>query len=153
MREHLTLATLKQFLGYGAVGLLNTALSFLLINLGMAATGATNGPIFILISLIVFIVLVFHSFLWNRFLIFKRENPRELHREYTAFFLVTGFTSLVNLFILHVLVDAIGPQAGLSPHAWANVGIALTIPVAVILNFLGYKFIVFPVRASKSAFY
>jgi putative flippase GtrA len=143
MREHLTLATLKQFLGYGAVGILNTALSFLFINLGIVLTGATSGPVFILTSLVVFVVLVFHSFIWNRFLIFKRENPRELHREYAAFFLVSGFTALVNLFILHILVDLIGPQAGLGAHAWANVGIAITIPVAVTLNFLGYKFLVF----------
>lgn len=146
MRQHLTLATLKQFLGYGAVGLLNTALSFLFINIGIFITGRASGPVFILTSFIVFVVLVFHSFLWNRFLIFKRENPRELHREYAAFFLVTGFSSLVNLFILYVLVDLIGPQAGLTPHAWANVGIAFTIPVAVTLNFLGYKFLVFPER-------
>lgn len=149
MRQHLTLATLKQFLGYGAVGLLNTALSFLFINIGIVLTGATSGPTFILTSFVVFVVLVFHSFLWNRFLIFKRDNPRELHREYAAFFLVTGFTALVNLFILHVLVDIIGPQAGLSAHLWANVAIAFTIPVAVTLNFLGYKFIVFPEQSPE----
>lgn len=143
MGELFTVRTFKQFFGYGAVGLLNTALSFLFINIGIFLTGAASGPIFILVSFVVFVVLVLHSFVWNRFLIFKRDNPRELHREYAMFFLVTGCTALINLFLLHIVVDLIGPQAGFSAHLWANVGIAFTIPVSVILNFLGYKFIVF----------
>jgi putative flippase GtrA len=143
MDDWLSYRTLKQFFGYGAVGLLNTALSFLFINIGIILTGANSGGIFILISFIVFVVLVFHSFMWNRYLIFKRENPRELHREYLAFFLVTGFTSLINLGMLHVFVDVIGAPADINARLWANIAIAFTIPVAVTLNFLGYKLFVF----------
>lgn len=146
MQELFTLRTMKQFFGYGAVGLLNTALNFVLINLGIIVTGAAQGPVFITMSFVVFTVLVFHSFLWNRFLIFKRENPRELHREYAMFFVVTGCSSLLNLYILHVVVDLIGPQWSLGAHLWANVALALTIPISVILNFLGYKFLVFKER-------
>ena len=143
MREILTLKTLKQFLAYGAVGLLNTALNFLFINIGIFLTGATKGPVFIFVSFIVFTALVFHSFIWNRFLIFKRDNPRELHREYIAFFSVTSFSALLNLFILHVLVDIVGAPAPISLHLWANIAIAVTIPSSVLINFLGYKFLVF----------
>ena len=143
MRQHLTLRTLKQFFGYGAVGLLNTALNFICINIGIVLIGTAQGPAFLWMSFAVFTVLVLHSFVWNRSLIFVRDNPRELHREYISFFLVTGFSSLLNLVILHILVDIVGAPHGMSMHLWANVALAITIPVSVVLNFLGYKLFVF----------
>lgn len=143
MDSFFSLHTLKQFFGYGAVGILNTALSFVLINIGIWLTGKSSGPIFIGFSFATFFVLVIHSFVWNRYLIFKRDNPRELHREYFAFFIVSGSTALLNLFILHVLVDVVGAPAGLSPHLWANVAVAFLVPVSVTCNFLGYKLYVF----------
>jgi putative flippase GtrA len=143
MQHLFTWRTVKQFFGYGAVGLLNTFLNFLLVNGGIVLTGASKGPVFLLISAVAFCIIVGHSFLWNRYLIFVRDNPRELHREYIAFFLVSGATSLLNLSILHVMVDVIGPLWGFSAHIWANVALAVIIPVSVVCNFLGYKFFVF----------
>ena len=146
MRELLTLRTLKQFFGYGAVGLLNTALNFLLINIAIVLTGISRDGFFILFSFIIFCILVVHSFMWNKYLIFAKEENNQLrHREYIMFFVVTGATSLLNLGILQILVNVIGAPQGLSPHLWANIAIAATIPVSVVCNFLGYKFFVFVV--------
>jgi putative flippase GtrA len=144
MHNLLSHKAVKQFFAYGAVGLLNTALNFAFINLGIFLTGATQGPVFIFVSAVVFFLIVIHSFVWNRYLIFARNNPRELHREYATFFLVTGFSSLLNLGVLHLLVDVIGAPQGVSMHLWANIALAVTIPISVILNFFGYKFLVFP---------
>lgn len=143
MHNFFSLHTIKQFLGYGMVGVLNTALNFLFINIAIILTGVTKGPIFLFFSFGIFCVIVLHSFLWNRQLIFKRENPAEAHREYVTFFVVTGVSALISLFILHIIVDVIGAPAGIGAHLWANVALAVTIPFSVICNFLGYKFIVF----------
>lgn len=143
MRQHLTLRTLKQFFGYGAVGLLNTAINFSLINLAIVLTGISNGPWFIVISFCTFCIVVLHSFLWNRNVIFARANPAKLHREYAAFFGISGASTLISLFLLNLLVNVIGPQWGLGAHAWANVALVLLIPFSVVFNFLGYKLFVF----------
>ena len=143
MHSLFSLRTIKQFFGYGAVGLLNTALNFLLINTAIFLTGITSGALFLTFSFAVFCVVVLHSFFWNRYLIFKRENPAKAHREYLNFFLVSGVSALISLFILHMMVDIIGAQWGISAHLWANVAITVTIPSAVVCNFLGYKFFVF----------
>lgn len=145
MRQHLTLRTLKQFLGYGAVGLLNTALNFLLINIAIVLTGISNGPKFIAMSFCVFCIIVVHSFVWNRYLVFARQHasPATLHQEYAAFFGVSAASTLISLFLLNLLVNVIGPQWGAGAHLWANLSLVVLIPFSVVFNFLGYKLFVF----------
>ncbi len=143
MRQHLTLRTLKQFLGYGLVGLLNTALNFLIVNALIVLTGIAAGAYFLVFSFSAFCIVVVHSFLWNKYLIFKSHNPAKRHREYIAFFGITTATMLLNLGVLQLLVNVIGPQWGLGAHIWANVALCVTIPIAVVCNFLGYKLFVF----------
>lgn len=128
------------------MGALNTALNFLLINIAIVLTGITAGVWFLLISFISFCVVVLHSFLWNRYRIFARDNPHELHKEYVAFFVVTGTTALLSLGLLHVLVNILGAPFGISPHIWANIALACTVPLTMVCNFLGYKFFVFTER-------
>jgi putative flippase GtrA len=144
MRQHLTLKNLKQFLGYGAVGVLNTALNFLIVNLLIVLTGITSGLYFLVFSFVAFLIVVVHSFVWNKYLIFARQQNNELrHREYVAFFGVTTATTILNLGVLQLIVNIIGPQWGIGAHIWANIAIAITIPIAVVCNFLGYKLFVF----------
>lgn len=145
MRQHLTLRTLKQFFGYGAVGLLNTAINFLLINVAIVLTGISNGPWFIFISFISFCIVVVHSFIWNKYLVFARQHasPTKLHHEYAAFFGVSAASTVISLFLLNLLVNVIGPPYGLGAHIWANVSLVILIPFSVVFNFLGYKLFVF----------
>ena len=82
--------------------------------------------------------------MWNKYLIFARQTSSALrHREYIAFFAVTTGTMLLNLGVLQLIVNVVGPQWGIGAHVWANVALAVTIPLSVVCNFLGYKLFVF----------
>jgi len=59
------------------------------------------------------------------------------------FFLVSGTVAIVNVGIISLLVNVIGAPLSISEKLWANIALCITIPVAVLGNFLGYSFIVF----------
>jgi putative flippase GtrA len=132
----------SQFLRYGAVGILNLTLSIIIFNFFLLSFHVTRGPLVSILSLVTFGIVVTHSFLWNKFLVFK-SSTSDHRREYTMFFIVSGIVSVINTGIITVLVNVIGPPYGLSAHLWANVALLITIPVAVLCNYFGYKFFVF----------
>ena len=136
--------SLRQFIGYGLVGVLNLLLNLLIINLGIILTGISKGPIFLLISFIAFCIVVLHSFIWNKYLVFAaQKNAKKLHHEYAGFFLVSSGTVVVSLSIIWVMVSVIGAPSGISEPLWANIAVLVTIPTAVLCNFFGYKLFVF----------
>ena len=137
----------RQFVRYASVGILNLTLSLTIFNFLIWITGVTRGIEITLFSIITFTIVVTHSFFWNKFHVFKDKDAA--HREYMKFFVVSGATSLLNVGIISLLVNGIGAPDGLSERLWANIAVIITIPVAVLCNFLGYSFFVFG-KSSRS---
>jgi len=136
----------RQFSRYGVIGVLNTLLSLTIFNFLMSVSGVTQGHLITFFSVITFIVVISHAFLWNKFLVFRSENLSGTHREYTRFFLVSGTTALINIVVISLLVNVVGPLWGISPKLWANMAVLSTVPISVFGNFFGYKFLVFKVH-------
>ncbi|MCE9643660.1 GtrA family protein [Candidatus Parcubacteria bacterium] len=136
----------RQFSRYGVIGVLNTLLSLTIFNSFMSVSGITEGYLITFFSIITFIAVITHAFLWNKFLVFQSENLSGTHREYTRFFLVSGATALINVVVISVLVNMVGPLWGISPKLWANMAVLSTVPISVFGNFFGYKFLVFKVH-------
>ncbi len=132
-----------EFSRYAVVGIFNTALNTAIFNSFILITGISQGPLLTLFALITFAIVITQSFFWNVFWTFHHMPPQNRTQQYRNFFLVTSCTALVNLAILHVVVNVIGPPAGISTALWANVALLFTIATAIIGNFLGYKFFVF----------
>lgn len=131
-----------EFLRYGITGVFNTLLNIFIFNLLMYATGIDSGFYVTFFSFIAFVVVITQSFFINAMWVFKkRESLYSIN--YRKFFLVSGIVALVNILIIHILVNVIGAPMGLSAHAWANIALLPTIVISVFGNFLGYKLIVF----------
>ena len=128
---------------YGAIGILNVFLSLSIFNFLVWTTGITAGwwaDVFVAAA---FVVTVTNSFFWNKFWVFKSGNTAKAKSEYTKFFLVTGSTSGLNTILFHIIVNTIGAPAGINPTLWANIALLSLIPVSILGNFAGYKFLVF----------
>lgn len=134
--------TLFEFLRYGMAGVFNTLLNILIFNLLMYTTGIDTGPYVTLFSFIAFVVVITQAFFINALWVFKKKEALH-HINYRKFFLISGIVALVNIVIIHILVNVVGAPMSLSAHAWANAALLPTIVISVIGNFLGYKFIVF----------
>lgn len=133
----------REFVRYGVIGVLNTLLNISIFNLLMLLSGVTRGPLIAVFSIITFVIVITHAFVWNKFTVFASHEGADAKRQYANFFLVSGTTALVNTALIYVLINMVGPGVPLDPTHWANIVIILTIPVSFAGNFLGYKFFVF----------
>lgn len=127
---------------YIVIGVMNTLVNAAVYNALIFSTGIAQGKAIILFSLIAFVVTVINAFFWNKFWVFK-GNQGKAHKQFAVFWIVTTCTALLNAGIIHVIVNTIGAPVGISPKVWANVALAVTIPVAFICNFFGIKLFVF----------
>ena len=71
------------------------------------------------------------------------ESKEQGAGEFTTFFGVTIFSLLINVGIATSIATFIQPWFGLTPPQWANVASVAGAAVALIVNFLGYKLLVF----------
>jgi dolichyl-phosphate beta-glucosyltransferase len=132
-----------QFSRYGVVGAYNTVLNAAIFNSLIFLSGISQGPWVTVFALITFAIVITQAFFWNIFWTFHHSSPQNRKQQYIRFFAVTSTTALVNLGLIHIIVNVIGPPGGLSTAVWANCALLFTIFTAVIGNFFGYKFFVF----------
>ena len=128
---------------YGLIGALNTLISWGIFNLLMAITGVAKGLTADMFIAVAFSAAITHSFFWNKFWTFKAHSKKEIKREYLKFFAVSGAVALLNLFLMHILINVVGGYVSIEPKIWANISIGILIPVSFLGNFFGYKNFVF----------
>jgi putative flippase GtrA len=144
--EHKVRPNIREFFKYGLIGALSTVLNLAIFNSLILITGHEQGAYLVLFTVITYVVVITHSFFWNKYWVFKKQNTEEGRREYIRFFSITGVMALINIGVVHLLANIVGPQFGLSQHAWDNVALLVNIPINVVGNYFGYKFLVFKAR-------
>ncbi|MBI2056136.1 MAG: GtrA family protein [Candidatus Sungbacteria bacterium] len=132
-----------QLAKFAAVGFLNTALDFGILNLLSAATGVTAGVVVGGVNIPGFSVAVFNSFFWNKLWVFRGRQHSALLQDFPQFFAVTFIGLLINSGIIVAVTTFVEPAFGLSDQAWLNTAKAGATIVSFIWNFIGYKFFVF----------
>ena len=132
-----------QFIKYSFIGATSTFLGWAVFNLFIFFTGTAQGLIVNLFAIAAFIVSRTYSFFWTKFWIFRHYETGNIKQECIKFFGISGILTVVNLLIIHVGVNVIGPSFGISPLVWSNIIFLLTIPTSLFGNFFGYKFLVF----------
>jgi putative flippase GtrA len=128
---------------YGIIGLLNSFLTLGILNFLILISGIVRGLWFNIFFAIACCGGVTNAFFWNKFWTFDSKKTPEIKKEYIKFFAVTGATTLVNIFLMHVLVNVIGAPSSVNPKAWVNISSAFLIFVSFFGNFFGWKFLVF----------
>ncbi|MCX6765665.1 MAG: GtrA family protein [Candidatus Moranbacteria bacterium] len=131
-----------QFAKFGAVGAFNTFLDWGVLNILIALTGTAAGIGYTVFKGISFIVANISSYLWNKHWTFGSQETANA-QEMGKFFGVSVIGLIINISLASIVVNVIGPQAGMSPERWANVGALLATVVSLIWNFVGYKLWVF----------
>lgn len=132
------------------VGAFNTFLDWGVLNLLMFLASITAGSLYVVFKGISFLVAMASSYFWNKFWTFKKSSPENASepvqdnaKEMLRFFIVSLIGFLMNVGAATLLVNVLGPQAGLSKELWANVGALAGTVLGMTWNFAGYKLIVF----------
>lgn len=116
-------ASLKQIFKFCGVGVLNTIVGYCAFFL------LVNYMNYLLALLIAHIIGVLHSFLWNKYWIFKSRHFRFL--EFIKFNVIYAMVFIVNAIALFVCVEIIQVNPRLAQ--------LLLLPVITLISFFGQK--------------
>src|SRR3989344_8320371 len=130
-----------QFGKFAAVGFLNTAIDFGLLNLLSSATGITAGLFLGGINIPAVAVALANSYFWNKYWVFKAGGQTAVS-DLPKFIIVSVGAILVNSGIVAIGTKFSAPGA-LSPELWLNAAKVLATMASFLWNFVGYKLFVF----------
>ncbi len=134
----------SQFAKFVAVGLLNTAIDFGVLNVLSMLTGITEGFKIGGVNMPGFAVAVFNAYLWNQLWVFQARNEGEgLFHDFPKFLAVTVIGLLINSGIVVVITTYVAPTFGADKEQWLNLAKAGATGISLFWNFIGYKLIVF----------
>lgn len=134
---------LAQFIKFGIVGFMNTAIDFAVLNLLMWRTGIYEGEWILLFNAVSFSVAITNSYFWNKYWTFRAKGPAIAPVQMGQFLIVSLIGVSINSSIVYSLATYIPPFFGLSRGLWTNAAKVLATGITLIWNFIGYKFIVF----------
>lgn len=131
-----------QFMKFILVGFLNTAVDFGILNLLMVIFRAYAGWPFSLFKAISFSCAVTNSYFFNKFWTFQKEDKAKI-QEFSKFLVISIIALLTNVSLASLLVNKIGPQFGINLLLWANLSAFAAVGITTLINFFGYKYLVF----------
>lgn len=135
--------TIFQFGKYAVVGFANAGVDFGVLNFLMWLTRIYSGKWILLLNSISFVVAVTHSYIWNKYWSFRARGQTDVPKQFIAFIIVTVIGAVVSGGIVYGVTTFISPLFSFSLVRWANMAKVLASVIAILWNFIGYKFIVF----------
>ena len=134
---------LKQFVKFVVVGVINTGIDFLILNIEMFFTGITSGSGMIVQNSISFGAATINSYYLNKRWTFEDRETQKEGVKFSQFIIVSLVGISINGGIVYAITTFINPLFGISPQLWANLAKVAATGISLIWNFIGYKFIVF----------
>lgn len=134
----------SQLAKFAAVGILNTAIDFGILNILSLASGVSAGLIIGGVNVPGFGAAVMNSYFWNKLWVFQdRKTGESVMRDFPTFFVVTIIGVAINSGLVIFLTTHAPLLSGLAASRRLNLAKAVATIVTLIWNFLGYKLIVF----------
>ena len=81
--------------------------------------------------------------LWKVFKLKTQIVQSGQAKEFSLFLIVSIIGIIINSAVVGLVTGLVDPQFGVNPQLWANMAKVLATVVALMWNFIGYKFIVF----------
>jgi putative flippase GtrA len=137
------LAFMRQLARFAAVGILNTAIDFGVLNILSGATGITAGFIVGGVNMPGFLIAVFNSYFWNKLWVFEDRGEKNVFQDFPKFLAVTVIGIIINSGIVILVTTFVAPWGGVAAQTWLNIAKVAATLISLVWNFLGYKFFVF----------
>ena len=127
-----------QFGKFAIVGFLGAAIDFSILNWISYTTGITAGLTVGWINIPGFFTAILNNYFWNKLWVFPVSSS--VFREFPKFFGVTLVGLVINSSTIIILTNF---SLGFDSQIWLNISKIVANALAMVWNFIGYKFIVF----------
>lgn len=141
---------IKQFAKFALVGVMNTAIDLIVLNLETIATGVKEGSGYAVQKGISFLAAVTFSYFLNKHWTFRDQSQEDEGKKFSQFFLISVIGMFINVTVATVTVtylkypiNSLLNLSFLTDQTWVNLGALSGTAIGLIWNFIGYKFIVF----------
>lgn len=134
---------IKQFSKFVVVGVINTAIDFIVLNVEMAATHITSGPFMFVLNSVSFSAATVNSYFMNKYWTFEDKSNQKEGAKFSQFFVVSIIGITINGAVVYFMTTFLSPLGGINAQLWANVAKIVATGFSLVWNFIGYKFIVF----------
>lgn len=135
--------TFNQFWRYVLIGIINTGIDFVVLNILSAATGIVRGNGLIPLNIISFATAVTTGYFMHKAWSFRDQTQTRKREQFTVFLVVSLIGVLINTTIVRAISTNAQPLPNFTPTQWLNLAKAAATAVSLVWNFLGYKFFVF----------
>lgn len=139
-----------QFGKFFLVGIMNTLVDLIVLNVEMAVTGIVLGSGYSAEKAISFLFAVTFSYVINKHWTFQDKSKEGEGKKISQFLGVSLVGMLINVTIatiivtyLQVPINSVLHLSFLTPRLWGTIGALGGTAIGLIWNFIGYKFIVF----------
>lgn len=148
-------ALVKQILRFGVVGVANTGVDLIVLNLLIFTTGlGQQGVYFSIFKALSFMVAAINSYFLNKHWTFAGSDAGNTTRQFQQFAIITIIGWLINVGVASFVVNIIQPSFDLNQFAdglnklWPTIGALFGTAFGLVWNFLGYKLFVFKKRST-----
>ncbi|MFC1638628.1 GtrA family protein [Patescibacteria group bacterium] len=145
-----TKETLKQIIKFGMVGVMNTLVDLVILNIETLLTGITDGLGYTIQKGISFLAAVIFSYFLNKHWTFRDKSKEQEAKKFSQFVFVSTIGMIINVTTATLVVTYLKApvnemlQLGfLTDQLWVNIGALSGTAVGLIWNFIGYKLWVF----------
>lgn len=143
--------TLYQLGKYVLVGGFNFLLDASILNFFLFATKLTVGWPQTGFKGVSFVLGIVSSYLLNKHWTFSAASKKDTKKEIYQFVLISGVGFMLNIGADYFFVNMVGSFWNMKPILWAQFSAVMAGAITMSWNFLGYKFIVFKVKAARIA--
>ncbi len=139
--------SIHQFRKFLFVGVANTLIDVLILNLLMFVTGIYKGDYLIIFNTISYSIGTCNSYILNKKWTFK-DKSKSYSKQFTMFVTISLIGLGLNNVIIYGLTTYMSPAFGLGWVMWVNFAKIMGVGVVAMWNFIGYKILVFNLRST-----
>lgn len=141
---------IEQFSKFFLVGIMNTLVDLVILNIETIATGVKDGSGYAIQKGISFLAAVIFSYFLNKYWTFQDKDKKDQGKKFSQFIFVSVIGMLINVGVatgvvtyLKIPINEIMNLPLLTDQLWVSIGALGGTAVGLFWNFFGYKFWVF----------
>lgn len=131
-----------QFTKFSLVGIMNTAIDFIILNLLIWITHIYRGDMVSIFNSISFSIGIINSYIWNKNWTFRNEDIH-VKIQFIKFFSIAIVGLILNTTIVYYTITLIKPIFHLSMIYWINIVKIFATMIVVFWNFIICKYMIF----------